>query len=959
MSTEPAATIAADLKDQLEGEVYADMIHRVAFSTDASIYRIVPACVVMPRSVEDVVTTVRYASDNTIDIVARGAGSGIAGEALCAGIVFDMTKYFTEIEVLQEGAMVTCGAGAVLDDVNQRLLSWGRKIGPDPSSGNRATIGGCVANNATGSHSLQYDHFDKYVHSIEVVLADGTQARMTNQMPPTPNASTRCAGLVQQCHALLHENDALIREAQPASLRNRSGYTLVDVCQDEGVDMARLLSGCEGTLAIFTEVTLRTVEIPAAKGLLQLEFASLDQLARAVPKIVDLGATACELMDKSLLDMAVEALPQYRDLFPQDAAAVLLVEQVGDTEKEVRNKLKATRAAVKSLIQGATDVLDTIGQQRLWKSRKDAVPLLFRERGKKQPIGFIEDASVENTKLVDYVKGLQKISEVYGVSMSYFGHAGDGELHVRPYLDLNDPEDVQKMRDMAEDVFTLLWSLGGVISGEHAEGLVRAPYVRRQYGDDYYEILKLIKGLFDPKGILNPGKILNDDPDCMVKHLKRAPAMKPERLESPLVFNKDELAFEIMQCNGCGLCRSRNQALRMCPVFRATGDELAASRAKATVLDYWATGQMDDETFESPEFRQLLDKCVFCKACQTQCPSGVDVAKLMAAARAEYVKRKGLRRPELFFSNNRVLCALGSACAPLANWALSIPLLGWAMEKGVGIDRRRTMPRFKSGFFVKKGRRFIKHQGPVIDPVDRVVYFVDTYAGYNAHALGEAVLTVLKANRIEVVLPKQRPAPLPAISYGDVKRVQKDFLYSLEYIVPYVKKGYKVVCSEPSAALALRDELRHFVDSDEARLVSDHTYELMNYLLMLDAEGKLTHPKQTRPIEYAYHQPCHLEVVGQRAGLTLLESLCHAKILDLSAGCCGLSGTYGMQSKNYDLSEKMADSLKKALQAAPTRYVLTECGACKMQIEHLRPDCTVLHPITVLAKAYGPPGLHG
>ena len=405
-------------------------------------------------------------------------------------------------------------------------------------------------------------------------------------------------------------------------------------------------------------------------------------MARVVPAIVETSPVACELMDRSLIHLAVDQLPQYRDILPAGAAAVLLIEHVGASAAEVREKIEATDLAVGKAATGRTIITDPKAQARVWKSRKDAGPLLYRKRSRKHPAEFMEDVSVDFRRLADYIAGLEKIQKKHEIAMSFFGHAGDGELHLRPYLDLGDPGDRDKMKAIAEEVFTLAWSLGGSISGEHAVGLIRAAYVRRQYGDEYYDILKKVKAIFDPAGLMNPGKILNEDPDVMFKSLRRERHILSERAKSEMLFKAGELELELEQCYGCGLCLGREPALRMCPVFRATGEELGSSRAKANLLHYWATGQLDEKDFESPEFRKFLDLCVNCKMCERQCPSGTNISMLMAAARAEYVRRKGLRRTEFVLSRNRHLSRMGSLFAPLSNVAMSLPVVQVAAGEG-------------------------------------------------------------------------------------------------------------------------------------------------------------------------------------------------------------------------------------------------------------------------------------
>ncbi len=954
MARDRAEKIAADLIKVVRGDVFGDIVHRAAYSSDASIYQITPLCVVAPRNAGDIVAVVKYAVANGVPVVARGAGSGLAGESLCSGIVFDISRYMNRIiSVSNDGGMVVCEPGVVLDDLNNCLAGYGRKIGPDPSSSNRATIGGIVANNSTGAHSLQYGHIADYVESIEAVLADGSIVEFKNDSDPAGIEDEKITSIAKQCMSVLAGKEDVIARTLPKTKRNRCGYNIAHICHNGKVDLAKLMAGSEGTLAIFTKITLRTVPVPPVKALLQLEFDSLEKMAKAVPIIVSSGASTCDVMDKNVIGMAIESLPEYRDILPGGAEVVLLVEHTGSTGEVVGEKIDRTDSAVGTLASGRSVFFEPKQQKRVWRSRKDAVPLLFRQKSRKHPVEFVEDISVDNTRLAEYVAGLKRVQKRYDVSFSCYGHAGDGELHIRPNLDLSDPVDLDKMRSIANEVFELAWSLGGSISGEHADGLLRAAFIRRQYGDEVYKLLCEIKNIFDPAGLMNPGKIINSDPDIMTKNLRAEHKILPEKLEGDLLFDKDELELEIEQCSGCGVCLTKESDLRMCPVFRAIGDELGSSRAKANVLRFWATGLMGDEDFESPQFRKFLDLCVNCKACSLQCPSGVDVSKLVAVARARLGSRRGLRRAEAVLSRNRYLGMLGSVFVPVSNFVMGLGIFKWFLEKIVGLDRRRFFPKFGRRSFLKAGREFLASCPAIKKPVDKVAYFVDTYANYNDHELGFAVLEVLRSNDIEVILPSQLPAPLPAIVYGDVRTARRDLSYSVKHLAEAVRNGYKIVCSEPSAALCLRQEMRCFVSGEDAKLISGNTYELMSYLLGLYRAGKLKPIVNPVSEKLVYHCPCHLLAVGGcEASMELLRGLCGAEITDVAAGCCGLAGTFGMQKKNYDLSEAISAGLRKALEVSSVKYVLTECAACKMQIEHIS-NKIARHPIKVLAECYG------
>jgi FAD/FMN-containing dehydrogenase/Fe-S oxidoreductase len=945
--------IGTDLAGQIKGDVHVDVFNRTAFSTDASIYQIFPQCVAAVRDEEDIQSVVRYARDNNLAIAARGAGSGVAGESLTDGIVLDIRRYMDRIvNTAPDGSIVTVQPGVVLDDLNAHLARFGRMIGPDPSSSNRAVVGGCLANNATGAHSLVYGHMDRFVERVRVILADGTAAELVNSVKPMEGDSRPECLLAGKCIQLLSGKEKVIDAAQPDTERNRSGYTIRGIVRDGSADLARLMAGSEGTLAIFTEITLRTVEIPKVKALIQLEFDSFDTMARAVPLIVRCGPAACELMDQTLMSMARQAYPKYNDVLPAFCAATLLVEMTGQSQSQVRDKLGAVRLAAADLAVRAEDVLDPRRQQRLWKARKDAVPLLNREKGPAHPIPFIEDVSVDPARLDVYIEGLERIGKKYNIPMAFYGHAGDGELHIRPYVDLSNAEGIRQMKAIAAEVFELAWSLGGSISGEHADGLVRAAFIRRQYGDEYYELLRGIKKIFDPQGILNPGKILNDDPDVMEKNL-RLPGGGLPNGKSALLLGPDEFRFEAEQCSGCGVCLARAEGSRMCPVFRVMNEELATSRAKANLLRIMNRKPEEVGEFDRLQLRKILSLCVNCKMCSVQCPAGVDVSKLIIEARAQIARQTGFTVTELALSNNRRLSVLASFFAPLSNWILALPIMRWVMEKTFGFDRTRRFPNFRRGSFIRKAQRYLAAQ-QLGGTVDKVAYFVDSYANWNDHDLGFAVVKLLRELGIEVVVPRQRPAPLPAYVYGNIKTARSDLEYNLRQFAPLVRQGYKIICSEPSAALCLKEEMKYLIDSEDARITAGHTFELMDYLDHLSWQKVFDRMKQ-KPVEgnhrIAYHAPCHLQALrGDLVTVDLFRRL-GMEVIDINGGCCGLAGTAGMQTKNRRMTDAIGGALKKKIEAINPDMILTECAACGMQIEHLT-GRQVIHPVKMLARLF-------
>jgi FAD/FMN-containing dehydrogenase/Fe-S oxidoreductase len=974
-----AEQIGSQLASLVKGDVLIDIYNRAAFSTDASIYSIRPECVVAPKDEADVIAVVQYAHRNNIPIAPRGAGSGLAGESLTTGIVIDFRRYMNRVlDIRDNGDIAVCQPGVVLDKLNYQLAKYKTKIGPDPSSSNRAVIGGVVANNATGAHFLQYGYIANYVRSIRAILYDGSVAELRNNMSPDDIQNPTLRNIARQCVQLLAGKEELIANAQPRTKRNRCGYTIQNICHQGQIDLARLMAGSEGTLVVFTEIELATVDVPAVAGLLQLEFASFEAMAKAVPIIVKTGASACELMDQRLMTMARKAFPSYRDVLPENCVATLLVEQVGGSIKQVREKLDRIIDAAGNLSCGRMEALDSLRQAKLWKSRKDAVPLLNRDKGAMHPVAFVEDVSVEPGLLDKYVAGLENIGKKYAIPMAFYGHAGDGELHIRPYLDLSSPDDIKRMCDIAEDVFELAWSLGGSISGEHADGLVRSPFIERQYGKAYYQLLVGIKNIFDPAGILNPGKIINPDPDVIQKNLRGMELAAAEGLQTELQFADRQYRYEIEQCNGCGVCLAEG-AGRMCPVFRVTDEELATPRGKANLLRNWISGTFDEKQGSQVEpLRKILSLCVNCRMCSLECPAGVDMSKLIVEARAKLAKYGGFSVTEFALSNNRWMSILASTFAPLSNWIMRLGLTRRLLEKTMGFDRGRTFPVFERGSFIKKANRYLRQAGPVANPVDKAVYFADSYARYNDHNLGLATIKVLRHFGVEVVIPDQRPAPLPAYVYGNLSRARKDMAYNLRTLWPYVQQGYKVVCSEPSAAMFLKDELPLLIATEPAKAISAAAVELMEYLNHFEISNlkfQIHHIRQQPPSlpkadkvegspstsagalvaatqqKVAYHAPCHLKSLnGAMNTIELFRSL-GLVVEDLNGGCCGLAGTTGMQTKNRDLCDAIGRPLKETIEKTGPDCVLTECAACKMQIEHLTGK-RVLHPVMILIENF-------
>ncbi len=949
--------LGAELGRAVRGQVRIDAMALALYSTDASIYQIEPLAVVLPVDSDDVAAAVAYAARNKLSIVPRGGGSGLAGEAVGPGIVIDMSRFMNRIgRVDAEANEVVVGPGVILAELNQQLAAVGKQFGPDPASGNRATIGGMTGNNATGAHSLKFGYTGAHIRSAKIVAADGELLEVGRYANAAGQVG-RVGKWAEQIDGLIKEHrDALIK-ARPEPERNGSGYNLYPFIDHDDFPLVELLAGSEGTLAVVTEATLGLVDLPPVKMLLQVNFDSLSKMGQAVPEILKLDPSACELMDGKLLKMARDAYPRYHDVLPDKIAASLLVEFDGATESEVNQKLTKARQFVEQFASNMKpvfikEVTSPAVQARIWAARKAAVPLLFRTDGETQPIPVIEDIAVPPARLDEYLCKLDEITKRMGVPMAYYAHAGHGELHTRPYLNLRLKEDVQKMKDLAEEVFEMVWQLGGTISGEHGEGIVRASFIKRQYGEEVYNLFKSVKGVFDPDNVMNPGKIINEDPEAMTSNLRlqNRPVMN---YKTNLIFRPGEFVNEMEKCSGDGLCRSKDVLLSMCPIFRALGDEESSPRGKINLMRNWLIGKLDPEILGTDEFKAVADLCVNCKMCVRECPSLVNTPKLMMEARVEYVRRHGLTRPQFALVNSEWMSRLSSTFGPLANFFLQTGWFRAIMQTVLGLDKRRPMPPFEMGSNLHKLRKHIASLPELAAPQAKVAYFVDLYANFNDHQLGRAVVDILHHNNIEVTVPPQMGVSMPAITYGAIKTAKKAIAYNVDYLARAVKEGYTVVCSEPTAALALQEEYLDLVDDEQARLVAENTVELTDFLSSLHKDGKLKTDFRAQKMTLAYHVPCHYKALNIEGGtLELLSLIPGLEIERLPNSCCGIAGTFGFQKKNFDLSMKAGEPMLAVYSQSKADYGLTECGTCKMQME-LAGDKKVLHPAKILAHAYG------
>jgi FAD/FMN-containing dehydrogenase/Fe-S oxidoreductase len=964
---ERRAHIHDDLRGLIAGDLHFAPIARGAYARDSSLYEIDPLGVVVPRSVDDLKAVVRYASERGISLHARGAGTGLAGESLGAGLVVDFSRYLRR--VIEIGSdFVVVQPGVVLDRLNAQLESRGRKLGPDPGGAQTCTIGGMIGGNSAGSRSLRHGVTADHVQRLRVLFANGEQGDLKPEpWPSSDDEPGDFQGMLLRRVALhLRWHGDLIARSMPRSPRNRAGYALSTVASAEGLNLARLIVGSEGTLALVTEARLATVPIAAAALVVLLPFRRLADAADAVSDCLKENPSACDLIDWRRLSLARETSDLYSAWIPDAAEAALVVELEGDDpgalEKSARSLIGRLRNR-RTLVAEPVEAIRRQDRDLLMNLRRVVAPMLWRSPAPERPLPLIEDVSVPVDQLRAYLAGLQRILKSHEVNWTIHAHAGDGQVHARPFLNMSDPLDRAKLEPISRDVHDFALALGGTISGEHGCGLVRSQFLKRQYGE-LAAVFREIKYAFDPLNLLNPGKVVCDDPHLLTHSLRSTlPPVEdgaPENadpflvLNNPLNWNTRSRRENLTACNGCGECRSQEPSLRMCPSFRALRSEAAAPRAQVNLLHEIASGVIEPRFWGSEELRANAVLCVHCQLCRTECPAGIDVSSLMVEAKAAYVENHGLTPTDWMLSRVEIWSKWASRVPLLSNALLANRGSRWGLERLFGLSRHRLIPKAHRWPFLGRAERRGWTKPRPQEPGPRVAYFVDLFANYFDQELAESVVAVLRHAGVNVYVPAgQRGCGMPALVAGDLDHARDLLLQNLRILGNAVRDGYTIVCSEPTAALMLRHESLRLTDDLDAALVASNTMDVGEYLAGLAARGQLPQPEQPLHAKVGYHQPCHLRALQiGTPGLDLIREIPGLEVEFIDRGCSGIAGTFGLARKNFRNSLRAGRGLRSRLRDPDLELGATECGACRMQMEQGSTKRT-MHPIKLLAAAQG------
>ena len=933
--------IGAELKKSLEGDVRFDRYSRLLYSTDASIYEIEPIGVVIPRHKGDVQAAMEVANRYHVPVLPRGGGTALAGQTVGHAIVLDFSKYMNRVlEVNTEEMWCRVEPGLVQDELNAYARPMGLQFGPDTSTSNRATIGGMIGNNSAGAHSLTYGKTLDHVLELTVLLSDGSEVVLKDLAPEALAAKAGEISLEGRiCHeverlATQHREEILAR--YPKIMRRVSGYNLDEFVKPRPFNLSRMVVGSEGTLACVVEAKMRLVPKPKWTALDVIHFQDDMEALAASHAILETAPYALESTDKMILDLARGNIVQSRRLgFVQgNPNSLLMVEYAGDTEEEVKEQVYKLERLRKShgIGYAASLAFKPEEVRAIWGVRKAGLGLLLGTKGDKKPIAFVEDTAVEPAKLPEFIKRFREILTAHNAIAGYYGHCSVGCMHIRPFINLKEESEVKKMTAIADEISDLVLEFHGALSGEHGDGLSRSHFNEKLYGPALYDAFRRVKHAFDPRNLMNPGKIV--DAPAMTESLRIGPEYKTWQPQTLLDFSSQGgFAAAVEMCSGMGECRKKLEGT-MCPSYMATLDEEHSTRGRANALRAVLSGKVPKEEFTGKRLYEVLDLCLECKACKAECPSNVDMAKLKYEFLHHYHKANGLPLRNLLFGGIEQLNRWGSRLAPLSNWiaksALSRRLLEWV----AGIDSRRPLPPFAGETFEDW---FHSHRFEGRETKGQLLLFYDTFNNFNTPSVAVSATRLLERAGYRVTLAEKRCCGRPMISKGMLEQARDHAAWNVERLFPHARRDVAIVGLEPSCLLTLRDEYPELLRSQEAKVVARQSFLLEEFLLRERDAGRLSLDFAKTEGKALLHGHCHQKaLVGTAPTVEVLRWAGYA-VNEVDSGCCGMAGSFGFEKEHYDLSLAIAKRrLVPAVEAAGEDVEIVASGiSCRQQIEHL------------------------
>ncbi len=989
--------VIAELQNAITGEIKTDPVTRVLYSTDASIQKIEPMGVVFPRNTEELIPIVESCNKFHIPVIPRGSGSGLAGQAIGNGLIIDCSRYLNQlVDVNLEDQTATIEPGMILDDLNHLVKKYGLQFGPDPASSERATLGGCIGNNAAGAHSILYGMTADHLVSAEVILADGSvtsfkpvSSKFIYQIldgtirSPLSSIEIEIYRAAQNIRTQYADE---IKKRWPRTWRRSSGYNLnyllpwspsyppqwnmkglgYPAVMPETISLAPLLAGSEGTLAVIRNATLRLVPLKKHSVLAVINFSSIIEACDNVTRILELSPSAVELIPQSLIHLArsVPAYANQLNFVLGDPEAILIVEFSGDDPKFLIDQI--TKLNHLSNWGCIPYIAETLAQQKqVWEVRKVGLGILMSRLGDFKPISFIEDLSVPVERLGEFVQELEIILDHHGTQADYYGHASAGCLHIRPLLNIKTSQGKVELRSIAQAAVDLVVRLGGAISAEHGDGITRGEWIERAYGPKIVEAFLSLKHAADPNKILNPGKIV--DTPKMDSSLRYDDSYRPVGWMPVMTFASDSpdpnrLIEAIEQCNGAGVCRKSNGV--MCPSFQATKDEMFSTRGRANLLRAMIANGFSSQEAAVQASKDALDLCLACKGCKAECPSAVDMAKLKYEFYQHYYTLAGNRHPfrDYVFGYISQISKISHPVAPLVNFFLSASIFAVLREKLVGLSRQRTLPKLSRVSFQAKAKRLLGYSG---EP--DCLYLSDAFNEYFFPDTSMDAVKTLLLLGIKVKILSTLGAGRTLISKGFLNRAKSHAKHLVDEIRKIDPDGkLPVIGLEPSEIYTLKDEFVEFFPKDRyVETLAQRAYMIDEFLIRPGVDGnqrlspvRLKKGNAGNRTNVLLHGHCYQKAqppakdgypTGVAATTAMLEYAGYS-VTTIDDGCCGMAGAFGYETEHYSVSMQVGElALLPAIRQSTDSLVAASGISCQSQIM----DGTgrqVFHPISLVAK---------
>ncbi len=958
----------ATLKHQLTGELYDSALVKTLYATDASVYRELPYAVAIPKTTDDIKQLVEFAKANTIPLIPRAAGTSLAGQCVGDGIVVDVSKYMnTILEINTQEQWVRVQPGVVRDHLNAFLKPYGFFFGPNTSTANRCTMGGMVGNNSCGSTSIVYGATRDHTLAVKTILSDGSAVEFSaltkDEFSAKTKGSTLEAALYKQIFSELNTSKIQnqISDGYPkASITRRNTGYAVDALLDtnvfkdteEAFNFSKLLCGSEGTLAFTTELKLQIVPLPKPfQVVLNAHFNSISESLQATLIAMKQAPSACELMDKTILECTKDNISQQKNRFfvEGDPEAILMVEFRGDTIEEAKQQAQTLELNLKKLDLGfAYPLVEGQDCDKVWELRKAGLGLLANIPGDAKAVACIEDTAVALEDLPLYIEAFTSLMKTYNQKAVYYAHAGAGELHLRPVLNLKSSKDVALFRSISEASATLVKSFKGALSGEHGDGRVRSEFIPLVLGEDNYQLLKRIKSTWDPLALFNPGKIV--DAVAMDTALRYEADTDIPKVDTLYNFESTGgLLSTVEKCNGSGDCRKLSFAGgTMCPSYRATMDEKDSTRGRANVLREFLTQNTKENPFDHPEIKDAMDLCVSCKACKSECPSNVDMASLKAEFLFQYQKSNPVSLRTKLIAHNAKLNSIARHFSGVYNF---IANTSW-FKTLIGVHPNRSLPSLNSTTLRQWFASYQQKEHP-----KKVYLFCDEYTNHYDVEIGKKSIILLNSLGYHVLMTAHSESARAYISKGFLEQAKAIATANIKTFNALINTTTPLLGIEPSAILGFRDEYPNLVDpvlKPKAENLAKNVFTIEEFLAHEMKANTIDVSKFTTASKTIYyHGHCHQKALSSNSyALTTLGIPANFTVQPIDAGCCGMAGAFGYEKEHYELSQQIGeDRLFPTLRTIDSNALVAASGtSCRHQIKDGL-NKTALHPIEVLYNA--------